>query len=205
MLVPRFYPILDTAVSRRYGVEPVEAARRILSGGAKILQFRHKAFFSRETFAEVEEIAGLCREAGALFVINDRVDIAALVGAGLHLGQEDLKPEQARSVLGSGAIIGFSTHNESQLRAAMDQPADYLAIGPIFSTSTKENPDPVIGLDELRRLRGWTNRPLVAIGGITRSNARHVFDAGADSVAVISDLFPEKGALSERVEEWLAV
>ena len=102
-------------------------------------------------------------------------------------------------------VIGFSTHNETQLRAAEDEPVDYVALGPIFGTATKENPDPVVGLEELRRLRPLTKRPLVAIGGITRENAKAVLDAGADSVAVIGDLFPESGRLRDRVAEWLTL
>ena len=110
-----------------------------------------------------------------------------------------------RQVLGRDSCIGFSTHNEAQLRAAAGQPADYLAIGPIFGTSSKLNPDPQVGLAELRRLRPLTDRPLVAIGGITRANARSVIEAGADSVAVIGDLFPEDGNIRSRVEEWLRI
>jgi thiamine-phosphate pyrophosphorylase len=186
-------------------MHPVAAAALILEAGAGILQFRHKAFFSREIFEQARQIADLCREAGAQFVINDRADVAKLLGAAVHLGQDDLPPSDARRVLGNGLSIGFSTHNESQLCAAADQPADYLALGPIFGTSSKLNPDPVVGLDELRRLRPLTARPLVAIGGITRANARSVMEAGADSVAVIGDLFPEDGNIRARVEEWLSI
>jgi thiamine-phosphate pyrophosphorylase len=183
----------------------VSAAARILEAGAHILQFRHKGFFSRDAFQQAREIAALCRDTDALFVINDRADIARLLGAALHLGQDDLTPTDARRVLGDGAFIGFSTHNEEQLRAAETEPADYLAFGPIFGTSSKINPDPVVGLDELRRLRALTTRPLVAIGGITRSNARSVIEAGADSLAVIGDLFPEDGNIRGRAEEWLRI
>jgi thiamine-phosphate pyrophosphorylase len=168
------------------------------------LQFRHKGFFSRETFRQAREIAALCRDSGAQFIVNDRADIAKLLDAGLHLGQDDLSPSDARLVL-NGATIGFSTHTEAQLRAASAEPVDYLALGPIFGTSTKLNPDPMVGLDELRRLRPLTTHPLVAIGGITRANARSVLDAGADSVAVISDLFPEDGNIRARVEEWISL
>jgi thiamine-phosphate pyrophosphorylase len=200
-----FYPILDLEIAARRGIDPVDASARILEGGARLLQLRHKGFFSREVFRQAKEIAALCRDAGAGFVINDRADIAKLLGAGLHLGQDDLPPADARRVLGDGALLGFSSHNEAQLRAAADEPVDYLALGPIFQTSTKLNPDPVVGLDELRRLRPLTTRPLVAIGGITRWNARGVIDAGADSVAVIGDLFPEDGNIRARVEEWLTL
>ena len=205
MRLSLFYPILDTDTAARRGIDVVAAADRILEAGARMLQLRHKGFFSREMFQQARQIAALCREADALFVCNDRADIARLLGVALHLGQDDLSPSDARRVLGDGAFIGFSTHNEEQLRAAATQPANYLALGPIFGTSSKLNSDPVVGLDNLRRLRALTARPLVAIGGITRSNARSVIEAGADSVAVIGDLFPDDGNLRGRVEEWLSV
>ena len=196
---------MDTETAARRGVDPVAVSAAILEAGARILQLRHKGFFSRETFAQAQEIAALCRQADALFVMNDRADIAQLLGAGLHLGQEDLEPVDARKLLGEQGFIGFSTHNEAQLRAAESQPADYLAIGPIFGTASKKNHDPVVGLEELRRLRPLTTRPLIAIGGITRSNARSVLEAGADGVAVIGDLFPEDLNIRARVREWLAI
>jgi thiamine-phosphate pyrophosphorylase len=205
MQLRSFYPILDTEILARRRIDPLAAAEQILEAGARLLQFRHKGFFSSEVFDQARQIAAMCRGADAQLVINDRADVARLLDAGLHLGQDDLSPTDARRVLGDGALVGFSTHNESQLRAAGDEPADYLAIGPIFGTASKVNPDPVVGLDELRRLRGLTDRPLVAIGGITRANARNVIDAGADSVAVIGDLFPEDRDIRRRVEEWLMV
>lgn len=181
----------------------MDAARQILDAGARILQLRHKQFFSNEALDQAERIARLCQAAKATFIVNDRADIAALLGAGVHLGQEDLAPSAARRVLKTGPI-GFSTHNAAQLRAAAEEPADYLAIGPIYATSSKENPDPVLGIDELRRLRPLTNRPLVAIGGITRANAREVLAAGADSVAVISDLYPDDKNIHARAADWIA-
>jgi thiamine-phosphate pyrophosphorylase len=205
MLLPRFYPILDTEVALRRGIDPVKAAREILDAGPGILQFRHKGFLSREAFAWLERIAELARTAEATLVVNDRADLAKLFGAWLHLGQDDLLPSIARRVVGADATIGFSTHNEAQLQAACEEPADYVALGPIFGTVTKENPDPTVGLDELRRLRPISNRPLVAIGGITRANATQVLEAGADSVAVIGDLFPEDGNIRARTEEWLRI
>jgi thiamine-phosphate pyrophosphorylase len=205
MRLQSFYPILDTESAARRGIDLVAASAQILDAGARMLQFRHKGFFSREIFEQARQIAGMCRSANALFVINDRADVARLLNAALHLGQDDLSPADARRVLGADSLIGFSTHNESQLRAAADQPVDYVALGPIFGTSTKLNPDPVVGLDQLRRLRPLTGRPLVAIGGITRNNARSVIDAGADSVAVIGDLLPEDGNIRSRIEEWLKI
>lgn len=205
MGVPRFYPILDTEVALRRGVDPVNAAGQILDAGAKVLQFRHKGFLSREAFAWLERIAELANTAGATLVVNDRADLAKLFGAALHLGQDDLTPSIARRVVGPDAMVGYSTHNEAQLRAACTEPVNYLALGPIFGTATKENPDPVVGVTELRRLRPLSNLPLVAIGGITRVNARQVLEAGADSVAVIGDLFPEDGRIRARAEAWISL
>ena len=204
MMLPAFYPILDTEIAERHGVDIVRAAEQILEGGARILQLRHKGFFSRDVFATTQRIAEICRAGEALFVMNDRADLAALTGAALHLGQDDLAPSAARLITGPAAMIGFSTHNERQLRAAAGEPADYLALGPIFATASKRNPDPIVGIDALRRLRPLTDRPLVAIGGITRANAREVLDAGANAVAVIADLFPEDGNLRARTEEWVS-
>ena len=219
MQLPRFYPILDVGSARQRSLEISAVASQILEAGATILQFRCKEFFGRDIFAELERVADLCRQAGAILVVNDRADIARMLSSsgltvGVHLGQDDLAPSDARRVGGAAAIIGFSTHNERQLREAESsvesQPADYLALGPIFGTASKENPDPALGLDELRRLRPLTARPLVAIGGITRSNVRSVIDAGADSVAVIGDLFPEDlpvgaSAIRARAAEWIAI
>jgi len=203
LTVPAFYPILDTdAVSRR-GVSAVEAARELLAAGIGILQFRHKLFYSREVFAELEAIAAMCARTGATLVVNDRADLARLTGAALHLGQDDLRPSDARRVMGVEGRIGFSTHNEAQLHAAANEPVDYVALGPIFGTGSKQNPDPIVGLDELRRLRPLTPRPMVAIGGITRANARSVIEAGANSAAVIGDLFPKDGRIGARAEEWM--
>jgi thiamine-phosphate pyrophosphorylase len=203
MRLPRFYPILDVVTVSRRGLEAVAVVEQILEAGAAILQFRYKGHFSRSIFEDLARIADRCRQANALLVVNDRADIAHLCGAGLHLGQDDLLPSDARAITGAGALIGYSTHNEQQLRAAADEPTDYVALGPIFGTASKENPEPVVGVEELRRLRPLTNRPLVAIGGITRGNALEVIRAGADSVAVIGDVFPESGKIRDRAKEWL--
>jgi thiamine-phosphate pyrophosphorylase len=204
-MLPAFYPILDSEAAARHGIDPAHAAGEILAGGARILQFRHKGFFSREAFSTMERIAHLCRETRVPFVVNDRADLARLMNAALHLGQDDLTPVEARRIVGTETLVGFSTHNETQLLAAAEQPADYLALGPIFGTASKQNPDPMVGLDGLRRLRPLSARPLVAIGGIMRENALAVLEAGADSVAVIGDLFPEDGGLRQRVEEWVTL
>lgn len=204
--LPRFYPILDTNALSQRGLALLPAAEAVLEAGARILQLRHKEYFSRSVFQHAEAIAGLCRQAGALFVINDRADIAVLVDAGLHVGQDDLPLAAARRLLGADRVLGFSTHNTRQVVVAGSQPADYLAIGPVFATTSKDNPDPVVGLPQLRQLRSLVARPLVAIGGITLETAAEVLAAGADSVAVISGVLPDCGdklALRTRVEEWL--
>ena len=204
MQLPPFYPIVDTGAVLARGWDPVRVASEILDGGARILQFRHKTFLSRQAFMWLEQMAGLARQAGATFVVNDRADLAKLFGAALHLGQDDLPPAVARRVVGPAAVVGYSTHNEAQLRAALEEPADYLALGPIFGTATKANPDATVGVAELRRLRPLAaHRPMVAIGGITRANAVEVRAAGADSVAIVADLFPEDGDIRARTVEWV--
>ena len=204
MQLPAFYPIVDTGAALARGLDPVEVAAEVLDGGARILQFRHKAFLSRQMFTWLEQIAGLARQAGAMLVVNDRADLAKLFGAALHVGQDDLPPSVARRVVGPKGVVGYSTHNEAQLRAAMQEPADYVALGPIFGTATKENPDATVGLPELRRLRPLAaSRPLAAIGGITRANALEVRAAGADSVAIVADLFPDDGNIRARAAEWV--
>jgi thiamine-phosphate pyrophosphorylase len=202
---PRIYPILDTHTLAARACEPETAAAAWLDGGARILQFRHKGQWTRPVFEQAESVAGECRERNAIFVINDRADVACLLGAGLHVGQDDLSPGDARKLIGAGAWLGYSTHNPHQLDAASAEPVDYVAIGPIFATASKQNPDPVVGLDELLKCRARCVRPLVAIGGITRETARAVFAAGADSIAVIGDLIPENctsADLRRRMEEW---
>ena len=198
--------MLDTELAARRGIDLCAAARAIVEGGARVLQLRHKQHFSRDLFRTAEEIAAACRVAGAQFVINDRADIALMLGAALHIGQDDLPPTAARRVMGEAGWIGFSTHNEEQLRAALGEPVDYVALGPMFETRSKLNPDPVVGVAELRRLRPLTRKPLVAIGGITRATAREVIEAGADSVAIIADLFAQDCtamALRARAQEWV--
>jgi thiamine-phosphate pyrophosphorylase len=205
-LLPRLYPILDTSSLAHRGREPVFFAEAVLEAGARILQFRHKEHFSRQMFETARTVAALCAHAGAQFVINDRADIAAILDAGLHLGQDDLAPVLARRVLGPARLLGFSTHNAAQLQAANGEPADYLAIGPIFATSSKDRPDPQVGLENIPALRRLTPRPLVAIGGITLATAQAVLRAGADSIAVIGGLLPAeitKATVRERTEEWI--
>jgi thiamine-phosphate pyrophosphorylase len=157
--------------------------------GARLIQLRTKGLADRGHLALAREAVAAARASGALLVVNDRADIAVLSGAdGVHVGQDDLGGADARAVVGTGRLLGVSTHGLVQLEAAASGPADYVAIGPVFSTRSKANPDPVVGLEMVRRARAATARPLVAIGGITRASAREVIEAGADGVAVISDL-----------------
>jgi thiamine-phosphate pyrophosphorylase len=206
--MPRFYPILDTALLAGRGLEVSIAAKALLGAGITILQYRHKRAFHQEHFDDLRKLAEACHKARTLLVVNDRADFAVLLAAGLHLGQTDLPVRAARQVVGPNAVIGYSTHNEDQLRSGDKQPADYLAIGPIFETKSKQKADPVVGVAELARLRKLTAKPLVAIGGIGIEQAETVFDAGADSVAVISGLLTPScspASLRKRADEWMAV
>jgi thiamine-phosphate pyrophosphorylase len=205
MKLPRIYPILDTESLEARGIALQTAAAAMLAGGALVLQFRHKAHWSRDVFEAARGVARLCRDAGARFVVNDRADFAMLLEAGLHVGQDDLSPRDARMLLGPDALLGFSSHNAEQIRAAAGEPVDYMAFGPVFPTVSKRHPDPVAGIEALRRCRTLCSKPLVAIGGITRGNALEVLSAGADSLALIADLLPPAAtarSLRERMEEW---
>lgn len=205
MILPRLYPILDTATLARRAMSIEDAAKTLLEGGVKILQLRHKEHFSRAMFETAERVGVLCRQAAVPLIVNDRADLARMFDAGLHLGQDDLPPAAARMVIGR-QTLGFSTHNEEQLRAAVAAgEADYLALGPIFGTRSKDNPDPVVGLDNARRWLPLANKPTVAIGGITLENAGAVLAAGFDSVAVIGGLYPDPltpASLRERIRLW---
>jgi thiamine-phosphate pyrophosphorylase len=205
MRLPRVYPILDTGAFAAREFSLTRAAAAWLEGGAEILQLRHKQHWGRAVFDAARDIARMCREAGALFIVDDRADIAMLLEAGLHIGQDDLSPRDARRLLGSDAVIGFSSHNAPQVCAAGGEPVDYVAFGPVFPTASKRNPDPVTGIEALKECRALVEKPLVAIGGITRETAAGVWAAGADSVAVIGDLLPAEltsVTLRQRMEEW---
>ncbi len=206
--LPRVYPILDTESLERLGIRIEVAAAALIDGGAGILQIRHKSHWGRDVFRSAEAVARLCRESGTTLIVNDRADFALLLGAGLHVGQDDLLPRDARRLMGPDATIGFSSHNLQQLCAAGGEPVDYVALGPVFGTVSKRNPDAVIGVSEVERCRVLVQKPLVAIGGITLENVRAVWDAGADSVAVIAGLLPEDAnprSLRERMEQWLSI
>jgi thiamine-phosphate pyrophosphorylase len=191
--IPRLYPILDTSF---LPLNPTERRQFLASltielgeAGVQILQYRNKQGSDAEILADAS-ILRASAPASLKLILNDRVDLlAATAFDGVHVGQQDLSPSQARSIIGSDTILGVSTHNEAQLRAAAQQPVDYIAIGPVFPTASKQNPDPVIGLEGVRLARTLTEKPLVAIGGITLQNAKSVLEAGADSIAVISAIF----------------
>lgn len=205
---PRFYPILDAAILRRRGCSLRDAAAAMIEGGARILQLRVKDNPSQKLFDEACAISDLCRRYGILWIVNDRADLALLTGAGLHVGQDDLPAAAARTLIGDGPVLGLSTHNPSQMRAATLEPVDYAAIGPVYATTSKENPDPSVGLEGIAQVRMLTNLPLIAIGGITRATAGDVLRAGADSAAIIGDLYPglcDAASLRQRVREWLRI
>ncbi|HEX8890060.1 MAG TPA: thiamine phosphate synthase [Pyrinomonadaceae bacterium] len=202
--LPKLYPITD---ARLTGLSHAEQVRRLSAGGATLIQLREKQKEAREFYREAEEALRVARSLGVRLIINDRVDIAlALRADGAHLGQDDLSPEFAREILGEPSLLGFSTHSVEQAIAAARLPVDYIAIGPIFETLSKENPDPVVGLDGLRRVKQAVGRvPLVAIGGIGRAQIGEVFAAGADSIAVINLLLAgEPARIEARTREVLA-
>ena len=205
MKLPRVYPILDAATLASRGTTLAEAAHALLDGGAQLLQLRNKQHWTRQVFAEAQSVAELCRAQQTPLIINDRADVALLLDAGVHVGQDDLEPKDVRKVVGRKCAIGFSTHNQDQLERAAKLPISYLAVGPLYPTASKANPDPVVGLDTLRRLRATTRKPLVAIGGITLDNAAETLQAGADSVAIIAALYTAPctpTSIRERMEQW---
>jgi thiamine-phosphate pyrophosphorylase len=186
LVMPRLYVILDAGLIRG----PVqEIAGQLIGVGVRMLQYRAKNASAREMLETATSLAEIARTRGAGFFVNDRPDVAYLAGAnGVHVGQDDLSVEQARAVMGQGRWVGVSTHNLQQFEEAAASSADYIAIGPIFETATKMNPDPVVGTELIRRVRPLTTKPIVAIGGIRLNKAADMIEAGADSVAVISDI-----------------
>ncbi|MDT5269230.1 MAG: thiamine-phosphate pyrophosphorylase [Acidobacteriota bacterium] len=203
--LPKLYPITDRRLS---GLTHAEQVARLCEGGARVVQLREKHLSPREFHAEAAEALRVASLFDAKLIINDHADVALVVGAdGVHLGQEDMPPRSARLLLGEGRIVGFSTHSVEQASEAARLPVDYVAIGPVFSTSSKENSDPVVGLEGVRRVRGAVGRmPLVAIGGITSESAPSVIEAGADSVAVIGALLntSDPAEITRRTRDFLA-
>ena len=200
--LPKVYPLTDV---RTTGLSHAEQIRRLALGGASIVQVREKALAVKEFYNEAELALKTARELGVRLLINDRVDIALTLGAdGVHLGQDDLPPSEARKLLGDQAIIGYSTHNIAQALAARTLPLSYIAVGPIFATTTKTDTSPVLGLEGLRTIRdAIADIPLVAIGGITRENAASVLRAGADAVAIIGGLLSNPDEISSRTASLL--
>jgi thiamine-phosphate pyrophosphorylase len=201
--LPRVYPITDTQIS---GLSHAEQVALFAAGGATVIQLREKHASALEFYEQAKAALEVAKRHGVQLIINDRADIALALGAaGVHLGQDDLPPEAARRLLGDDAIIGYSTHSVAQIQAAAKLPIDYFAIGPIFPTSTKVNPDPVVGLDGVRLAReAIGERPLVAIGGILPVNSREVIEAGAGSVAMISGLLGDLAGVSVALRDLLA-
>jgi len=197
--LPRVYPLTDTQLS---GLSHAEQVRLLNRGGATLVQLREKQMSPKEFYEQAKAAVAVAEQCGVRLIINDRVDVALAVGAnGVHLGQDDMPPDAARELLGPKAVVGYSTHNIEQAIEASKLPIDYLAIGPIFTTSTKSDTAPVLGLEGLRTVRQTIgDLPLVAIGGITQANAPDVIQAGADSVAVISALLARPERITEATQ-----
>jgi len=198
MFLPKIYPITDRQITNLTHAEQV---KRLIEGGAEIIQLREKSGAPKDFYEAAKEALKIARQQNVKIIINDRVDIAlALKADGVHLGQTDLPPEYARKILGEKAIIGFSTHNLKQAVEALKLPIDYLAIGPVFSTKTKENPENTVGIEGVKNVREAVGDfPIVAIGGITSENYHEVLQSGANSVAVISDLLSDPNKISEKL------
>jgi thiamine-phosphate pyrophosphorylase len=194
--VPRLYSIVDAACFATTE-DLISFAHQLVASGCTLLQYRNKTGNARVMLDQARSLRRQLRARapaphGLKLIMNDRADLCLIAEFdGVHVGQDDLLPESVRSIIGTGRWLGVSTHNPEQIQEADRTSADYLAIGPVFSTSSKDKPDPVVGLEGVRRARQLTRKPLVAIGGITRGNAASVIKAGADSVAVISDLLRE--------------
>jgi thiamine-phosphate pyrophosphorylase len=206
--LPRLYAILDSSCFSS-AEEMLRAADKWTMAGVTLLQYRDKSGNAPAMLANARALLEICNAADrrtstqVTLIMNDRADLCLAAGfAGVHVGQDDLSPAGARKTIGTERWLGVSTHNPSQVSAADETTADYIAIGPVFATASKANPDPVVGLDGVRQARKLTSKPLVAIGGITRQNCLSVIQAGADSVAVISDLVRDPG---KSVEEFLSI
>ena len=198
--LPKIYPITDRTIS---GLSHSDQVKQLIEGGATLIQLREKALSPREFLQDAREALSIAHAAGVKLIINDRVDVAMAIGAdGVHLGQTDMPVGAADRLLGDRAIIiGYSTHNLNQVEEALRLPIDYLAFGPIFPTETKENSDPVVGLDLLSEIKARAGSlPLIAIGGITNERVPAVLAAGADSVALISALFDKPGSIAENLK-----
>src|ERR1700681_3783951 len=202
LVFPRLYAILDSSLLT---TSELVLAEMLAGSGVELIQYRNKKAPSRDLFEISLRLSTAMAQRDVRFIVNDRPDIALLSGAGgVHVGQEDLGVEEARAICGRPRWVGVSTHTLDQVAAADRTSADYIAFGPIFPTSTKQNPDAVVGTELLRRARKMTAKPIVAIGGITLERAAEVYRAGADSLAVIRDLVCAKNPRA-RAREFLAV
>jgi thiamine-phosphate pyrophosphorylase len=204
--LPRFYPIVDAGLLERRGLGVAEFAGMLRDAGVSLLQYRDKVGVPQEVLRSAAAIREAFAGDECRMILNDRADLVVLAEwGGVHVGQGDLSPEDARRVLGADRWVGVSTHTDEQVRLAAGSCADYVAVGPVFATGTKLDAEPVIGLEGVRRARALTAKPLVAIGGITRENARSVVDAGADSVAVISALIVEGETVEKVARDFLEI
>jgi thiamine-phosphate pyrophosphorylase len=204
--LPRFYPIVDEELLRLDGMALGRVAEDLKAAGAQLLQYRNKVGEPDSILRSAAVVWEIFAGTGCRLIMNDRADLAVLAAfGGVHVGQGDLSPEDARQVVGMERWVGVSTHNDEQVRVADETSADYIAVGPVFATGTKLGAEPVIGLDGVRRARALTKKPIVAIGGIARKNARSVIDAGADSVAVISGLIVEGETIEKVAGDFLEI
>jgi thiamine-phosphate pyrophosphorylase len=201
-MLPKIYPITDISITK---LSHLQQVKQLIEGGAKFIQLRDKHSTPKDFYESAQAVMDFVRDKDVKIIINDRVDIALAVKAdGVHLGQDDLPPNYAREILGEKAIIGFSTHSISQAIEAIKMPLDYVAIGPIFSTATKENPDPIVGIEGVKKVRqAIGDFPLVAIGGIGFENAKNILQNGADSVAVISQILREPAKIAQTFRQFV--
>jgi thiamine-phosphate pyrophosphorylase len=201
LTLPKIYPITDRQLS---GLSHAEQVQRLIDGGATLVQLREKHLPPIDFFREAEAASKVADNNRVILIINDRVDIAMAIGArGVHLGQHDVPVEATRRLV-KDALIGFSTHTQQQMEAAVRLPINYVAFGPVFTTTTKQDHDPTVGLEQLRAVRNIAAEfPLVAIGGITAANIQDVLEAGADSLAVISAVVGERSKIEQNMRRML--
>jgi thiamine-phosphate pyrophosphorylase len=206
MTISRFYPIIDDGLLQLRGVALARVAEDLRAAGVMLVQYRNKVGEPNTILRDASVVWEVFDGSGCRLMMNDHADLVKTVGFdGVHVGQGDLSPEEARRVVGAKRWVGVSTHNDEQVRIADATSADYIAVGPVFATGTKMDAEPVIGVEGVRRARALTKKPVVAIGGITRENARSVIDAGVDSVAVISALFAEGETVEKVAGDFLEI
>jgi thiamine-phosphate pyrophosphorylase len=204
--LPRLYPIVDADVLGRWGTDITQFVESLRAAGVGLLQYRNKTGGPQEVLRAAALVQAVFAGSTCRLILNDRADLSVLARwDGVHVGQGDLSAEDARRVVGPGRWVGVSTHTEEQVRVADMSCADYVAVGPVFTTGTKLDAEPAVGLEGVRRARALTGKPLVAIGGITRGNARSVIDAGADSVAVISALLVQGESVENVTRDFIEI